>query len=317
MRPAVWLAVIMSTTFLLVPILVDDASADVPDRAIRVTQNGYTAELTVDLHPGEYVKWDLGDGRIVKGSSVTATWEPGFYSIQAAIISSTGETELLHRWIGFYDTAPATSIARNAEYRYCVYTAADSPSLIVKNSSGKTISWLTYDSDYRIVTGVARDTGVYHVWLDSRYWSIDVTDATQPAPWVRFNASVIGDTISAFPTGPATDTVTRYSWSLYDLDGSLTSAFEGKNLTMTTGPGYYVLKLQQIGSSGSTSYSQIVSVQSMPLPKPASEESPSVCLVIPVIASAVLLFVSVASRSAWPACGSLLCAVAAVLMVVI
>lgn len=316
MKSAVWLALIVSAAFLLVPIIADDAAAGTPHRAIHVTQNGYAAELAVDIDTGESVKWDLGDGRIVTGPSVTATWEPGLYLLQAAIVSSSGEIEHLQRWIGFYDESPATSVARNDEYRYCVYTGPD-PSLTVKDSSGRLASWLTYDSGHRVLTGIPRETGFYHVWLNDRYWSINVTDAPLSAPWVRFSASVAGETISASPTGSAQDSVTRYSWSLTDLDGSLVSAFEGKNLTMTAGPGIYILKLQQVGPSGPASYSQIIEVTSAAEPVPEPAEPISVWPMVLGAMSIVLLLVSAASRSIWPAGAALLCATVAIMMVIL
>ncbi|MCB5286138.1 MAG: hypothetical protein LHW45_11215, partial [Candidatus Cloacimonetes bacterium] len=186
----------------------------------------------------------------------------------------------------------------------------------VKDSSGRTVSWLTYDQAHRVVTGVPRETGVYHVWLNDRYWSVNVTDAPLSAPWVRFSASVAGETISASPTGSAQDSVTRYSWSLTDLDGSLVSAYEGKNLAMTAGPGIYILVLQQVGPSGPASYSQIIEVTSAAEPVPEPAEPISVWPMALGAMSIVLLLVSAASRSIWPAGVALLCATVAILMVI-
>lgn len=308
------IAVLIGGMFVLVASVSDSEAASV--RAIHTAQNGNAVELTVGLNSGETVIWDLGDGRIVKGPSVETTYSSGFYSIQAIIISSTGATEHLQRWIGVYDSTPATSVARNDEYRYCVYTGSD-PSLTVKDSSGRLASWLTYDAGHRIVTGVPRDTGTYHVWLNDRYWSIDVTDAPLSAPWVRFSASITDNTISASPTGSAQDSVTRYSWSLMDLGGSLVSAFEGKKLALTAEPGIYILKLQQVGPSGSASYSQIVQIMSVSEPEPDEPDEPiSIWTIALGAASAVLLLASAASRSIWPAGAALLCATVAILMVI-
>lgn len=286
-------------------------------RAIHIEQNGNAVGLTVDLNSGETVIWDLGDGRIVKGPSVETTYSSGFYSIQAIIISSTGATEHLQRGIGVYDSAPQTTVARNAEYRYCVYTGTESPTLTVKDSSGRTASWLTYDQAHRVVTGVPRETGTYHVWLNDAYWSIYVIDAPVTAPWVRFDASVDGSLVSASPIESAADSVSRYSWSLTALDGSLVSAYEGRTLSMTADSGIYILKLQQVGPSGSASYSQIVSIQIEPVPEPVEEESLSAWVMIVVVIAALLLFFSAISGSPLPAVGAALlgaiCAVTVIL----
>ena len=286
-------------------------------RAIHIEQNGNAAELTVDLNSGETVIWDLGDGRIVKGPSVETTYSSGFYLVQAAIISSTGATEHLQRWIGVYDSAPQTTVARNAEYRYCVYTGTEMPSLTVKDSSGRTVSWLTYDQAHRVVTGVPRETGTYHVWLNDAYWSINVIDAPVTAPWVRFDASVDGSIVSASPIASAADSVSRYSWSLTALDGSLVSAYEGKTLSMTTEPGTYILKLQQVGPSGSASYSQIVRVQTELIPEPVADEPLSEGVIAIVAIAAILLLLSLISGSPLPAVGAALLGAMGVVMTVI
>ncbi|MDY0246612.1 MAG: hypothetical protein RBR26_06780 [Methanosarcina mazei] len=295
---------------------VSDSEAS-PVRAIRIAQSGNAAELTVDLNPGDTVIWDLGDGRIIKGPSVETTYHSGFYFIQAIIISSTGATEHLQRWIGVYDSTPPTTVARNAEYRYCVYTGTEPPSLTVKDSSGRTASWLTYDQAHRVVTGVPRETGTYHVWLNNAYWSIYVTEAPLSAPWVRFDASVEGSHVSASPTGSASDSVARYSWSLTALDGKLVSAYEGRTLSMAADPGIYILKLQQVGPSGSASYSQIVNVHSEPAPEPAEEGPLPVWAMALGAVAVILLAVAVISGSPLSAGAALLCAIAAVVTVII
>lgn len=308
------IVVLIGGMFVLVASVSDSEATSI--RAIHTAQNGNAVELTVGLNSGETVIWDLGDGRIVKGPSVETTYSSGFYLVQAVIISSTGATEHVSRWIGIYDSAPAASVARNTEYRYCIYTGTEMPSLTVKDSSGRTVSWLTYDQAHRVVTGVPRETGVYHVWLNDRYWSINVTDAPLSAPWVRFSASITDNTISASPTGSAQDSVTRYSWSLTGLGGSLVSAFEGKKLALTAEPGIYILKVQQVGPSGSASYSQMVQVMSVPEPEPDEPDGPSIWPIALGAASAVLLLASAASRSIWPAGAALLFAVVAILMVI-
>lgn len=309
------IAVLVGGMLVLIAGASDSGAA--PVRSIHITQNGNAAELTVDLNPGDTVVWDLGDGRIVKDPSVETTYSSGFYSVQAVIVSSTGATEHLQRWIGVYDSSPPTTVARNAEYRYSIYTGTEPPALTVKDSSGRTASWLTYDMAHRVVTGVPRETGTYHVWLNDAYWSVYVTDAPLSAPWVRFDAHVDDSTVSASPTGSAADSVSRYSWSLTALDGSLVSVYEGRTLSMAADPGIYILKLQQVGPSGSASYSQIVSVHSEPAPEPAEEGPLPVWAMALGAVAVILLAVAVISGSPLSAGAALLCAIAAVVTVIL
>ena len=309
-----WFAVIVSASCLLIPVLAEECSAE--PVGISVSQQGFEATLSVDAGPGDSVIWDLGDGRVISGLSVSQTWGPGLYTVKAYLVSSDGDVRVFQRYIGFYNDVPPTSVARNQEYNYGVFIGSD-PKILVFDSTGKKVTWLSYDSDRRVVTGVTQESGSYFVYMGAKSWRIDVYQSSLSDPWVKFDAEVSQGTVTAFPTGYTQDSVARYSWSLSTIDGDLVSIYEGRNLSMATEPGFYVLKLQQVGLSGSASYSQVVEIVTEPEPEPYEPDEPiSIWPIALGAASAVLLLASAANRSIWPAGAALLCAVVAILMVI-
>jgi len=306
---------IVAAMLLLVPMLSDNVAAESSDPEIQIIKQGDHATLTIDILPGEAVIWDLGDGRITTGSSITKNWQPGFYSIKAAITSSSKETTILQKWIGFYDESAPSSVERNAEYRYCVFVGKETPTLVVKDSEGHTASWLTYDRDHRIVTGIPREAGSYYVWLNDEYFSINVTNAPLSQPWVRFNASVNEDIITATPKGSVQDSAARYSWSLSDLNGNLISGYEGKNLSLSADAGAYILKLQLIGPSGSATYSQLVGVEFISEPVTEETKISNWAIALGIIAS-ILMILAIALRNEMIVLISLITAAATFLLVI-
>lgn len=244
----------------LIPIASAEESADAPDKKITVKQDGFNAELSIEYNLGETVIWDLGDGRILSEPYIDATWKSGLYLIKVAVITSEG-IEDAERWIGFYDTTPPTTVAKNEEYRYGVYAGQSAPSIIIKDFEGNVLqTWLKYDHDKRVISGYPKETGIYNVWFGEKHWKINVieTGIDRPTVWLKINADITDDTINASPEGPVQPDSARYSWSLRDIDGTLVSAFEGKNMQITADPGLYILKLQQMGPEGYAEYSTMV-----------------------------------------------------------
>lgn len=251
---AVLFASIISATLLLMSalLLVDDVSAE-PQSGIYAVQSGHDVELSVDTE--HEVVFDLGDGRVVTGPSVQTSFKSGLWLVKAVI----NQSETLERWIGVYDTAPPAIAERNVEYRYGVF-ANESTDLIVLDSTGNEANWLSYNQKERVISGIPKITGIYHIWFNEKYWIINVTGASASAAMkVSFNATVDENTITATPT-VSYDSTSRFSWSIRDFDNKLVGAYEGRNLSIDVSAGYYKLTLQQIGVSGAASYSQIVFV---------------------------------------------------------
>lgn len=312
---------ILSAALLLIPIFVTDASAE-PQGTIYVIQDGYEIELSVDAGDGDSVVWDLGDGRIVNGSSVKTTYDSGLYLVKAIILTAGKSPVLLQKYFAIYDSVPgANSIItaeRNVEFRYSFYNGV-SPDLTVRDSTGKIVSWLTYDADQRVLTGIPRDTGFYYVFFGDKSWIISVIDTGKTSDLVvYFDAKVSDDKITASPK-VMHDTLTRYSWSLTDIKGQLKSSYEGKNLNITAEPGYYVLKLTMVGIEGTASYSQIVSVHPSEVGEITIGDVAENTPVLPIILGSVTiltLMIATFSRSPVFASISVLFALATILMVV-
>ncbi|HKM13732.1 MAG TPA: hypothetical protein VJY42_02275 [Candidatus Methanomethylophilaceae archaeon] len=315
-----WFISILSATLLLMPVFINDASAELQG-TIYVIQDGRDVELSVDTGSGGSVVWDLGDGRIVNGSSVKTTYNPGLYLVKAIVLTAGKLPVLLQKYVAIYNPVPGENSVieaeRNIEFRYSIYNA--SPNLTVRDSSGKIVSWLTYDADQRVLTGIPRDTGFYYVFFGDKSWIISVVDTGETSDLaVYFNAKVSDDKITASPK-VMHDTLTRYSWSLTDIKGQLKSSYEGKNLNITAEPGYYVLKLTIVGIEGTASYSQIVSVHPSEVSEipigDVAENTP----VLPIILGSVTiltLMIATFNRSPVLASISVLFALAAILMVV-
>ena len=252
------LALILGTS-LVAGLAVDTAEAAPAD--ISINRNGSYAALSVSTGPGDTVLWDFDDGTFGAGSSTGHTWEPGLYNIRAVITPADGGPYVLERHIGIYSDSPVREIVRNEEYRYAVYNGAD-PKLSVTDSSGKVVSWLTYDAGHRIVTGVPRDVGSYHVKLTGErtlHWTIDVVDGPLQAPWVRFNAHAEDGKIAIDSLYiSSNDAATRYTWTLSGLDGSTVGISEGRSPDIKADPGVYKLSLRMTGVSGGASYAQLI-----------------------------------------------------------
>lgn len=312
---------ILSAALLLIPIFVTDASAE-PQGTIYVIQDGYEIELSVDAGDGDSVVWDLGDGRIVNGSSVKTTYDSGLYLVKAIILTAGKSPVLLQKYFAIYDSVPgANSVItaeRNVEFRYSFYNGV-SPNLTVRDSAGKIVSWLTYDADQRVLTGIPRDTGFYYVFFGDKSWIISVVDTGETSDLVvYFNAKVSDDKITASPK-VMHDTLTRYSWSLTDITGQLKSSYEGKNLNVTAEPGYYILKLTVVNLEGSASYTQIISVYPDEVTEVFEDEAVGDNLLLPIIFGSVtilMLMFATVRRSPIIASVSVLFALATILMVV-
>lgn len=240
-----------------------------PATSISVNQNGSYAALSVSAGPKDQVRWDFDDGSFGSGPSTGHTWEPGLYNVRAVIIPASGDPYVLSRHVGVYSPGPVTEIVRNEEYRYAVYNGP-SPKLTVTDSSGKMVSWLTYDARHRLVTGVPRDVGTYHATLTGDRtitWTIAVIDGPLQAPWVRFDSHAVNGTIvidSLYAS--SNDAATRYTWTLSSLDGTMVGISEGKTPDIKAEPGVYTLSLRMTGVSGSASYAQLIVMDGDPLP---------------------------------------------------
>lgn len=251
-----------------------------PATSISVNQNGSYAALSVSAGPKDQVRWDFDDGSFGSGSSTGHTWEPGLYNVRAVIIPASGDPYVLSKHVGVYSPGPVTEIVRNEEYRYAVYNGP-SPKLTVTDSSGKMVSWLTYDAGHRIVTGVPRDVGTYHATLTGAKtltWTITVVDGPLQAPWVRFSShSVNGTVVVDSLYGSSNDAATRYTWTLSSLDGSTVGISEGKTPDIKAKPGVYTLSLRMTGVSGGASYAQLI-VMDGPEPPPKDDNEISIGL---------------------------------------
>ena len=240
-----------------------------PATGISINQNGNYAALSVPVRSGDEVRWDFDDGSFGSGPSTGHTWAPGLYNVRAVIIPAEGDPYVLSRHVGIYSPGPVTEIVRNEEYRYAVYNGP-SPKLTVTDSSGKMVSWLTYDARHRLVTGVPRDVGTYHATLTGDRtitWTIAVIDGPLQAPWVRFDSHAVNGTIvidSLYAS--SNDAATRYTWTLSSLDGTTVGISEGKTPDIKAEPGVYTLSLRMTGVSGSASYAQLIVMDGDPLP---------------------------------------------------
>jgi len=245
-----------------------------PATSISVNQNGSYAALSVSAGPKDQVRWDFDDGSFGSGSSTGHTWEPGLYNVRAVIIPASGDPYVLSKHVGVYSPGPVTEVQRNEEYRYAVYNGP-SPKLTVTDSSGKMVSWLTYDPTHRIVTGVPRDVGTYHATLTGDRtitWTITVVDGPLQAPWVRFSAHADNGTVVVDSLyGSSNDAANRYTWTLRDLDGSTVGITEARTPDIKADPGVYLLSLTVQGVSGAASYSQLIVMDGDPPPKDDNE----------------------------------------------
>lgn len=291
------------------------------DSEIQIVQHGNDVVLSVSPS-SDSVTWDLGDGRVVTGSSVETIYKSGLYLVRA-IVSPPGEVPvILQRYVAVYDPVPQPdqiiNAERNVEFRYSFYNGT-SPDLTVLNSTGTVVSWLTYDADKRVLAGVPHDLDHYYVFFGDKGWIIQIVDTgSRSSPVISFNAEVVEDEITASPK-VLHDALTRYSWSLTDLTGQLKSSHEGKNLNITAEPGHYILRLTAVTLDGSASYSQIVSVHSDEVTETVPEEQESGIPVLSVFfgsITAILLTVSVIGRSPVIASASVLSALATILTVI-
>ena len=246
----------------------------VPATSISVNQNGSYAALSVSVGPKDQVRWDFDDGSFGSGGRTGHTWEPGLYNVRAVIIPAKGDPYVLSKHVGIYSPGPVTEIQRNGEYRYAVYNGP-SPKLTVTDSDGKMVSWLTYDAQHRLVTGVPREVGTYHATLTGDRmltWTITVVDGPLQAPWVRFsshanNGTIVIDSLYA----SSNDAANRYTWTLSSLDGSTVGISEGKTPDIKADPGAYTLSLRMTGVSGAASYAQLI-VMDGPEPPPKNDK---------------------------------------------
>lgn len=256
-----FVSIVSMMTLLLIPVI-DDASAE-QQRSIYVVQSGHDVELSVDLNHGESVVWDLGDGRIVRDPSVKTTYASGLYSVRA-IISSSGEMPaILQKYVAIYDPVPpANSVIgaeRNVEFRYSFFNGT-SPSLKVLDAAGKVSSWLTYDAEQRVLTGIPRDSGHYYVFFGDKSWIVSVVDTGARLTYnTSFSLSADGNSILASPDSQY-DTTSRYSWSIRDMNGTLTGYYEGRTLNLEVPNGYYTVHLQHTGVYGVSNYAKMVLV---------------------------------------------------------
>lgn len=291
------------------------------DSEIQIVQHGNDVVLSVSPR-SDSVTWDLGDGRVGTGPSIETTYKSGLYLVQA-VVSSPGEVPVvLKKHVAVYDPVPqpgqTITAERNVEFRYSFYNGT-SPSLTVLNSAGTVASWLTYDADKRVLTGVPHDSEHYYVFFGDESWIIQVVDTgSRSSPVVSFNAEVVEDRVIASPK-ILHDTLTRYSWSLTDITGQLKSSHEGKNLDITAEPGHYILRLTAVNLDGSASYSQIVSVHPDEVTETIPEERESGISQLSVFfgsVTAVMLAISVIGRSPTIASASVLFALATILTVI-
>lgn len=277
------LAIVLVLSTSLTVLAVDTAEA-APATGILVNQNGSYAALSISTQSKDQVRWDFDDGSFGSGSSTGHTWEPGLYNIRAVIVPAEGDPYVLSKHVGVYSDSPVKEIVRNEEYRYAVYNGP-SPKLTVTDSDGKMVSWLTYDAQHRLVTGVPREVGTYHATLTGDRmltWTITVVDGPLQAPWVRFsahanNGTIVVDSLHA----SSNDAATRHTWTLSGLDGSTVGISEGKSpdfkakdldgKDLKIKPGVYQLVLKVVGVSGGASYAQLL-VMDGPAPPPKDDK---------------------------------------------
>lgn len=281
-------AAVLTTIFLIggaTALLIDDSYADT-ENEIQIVRNGNDVVLSL-FEPGESVTWDLGDGRVVTGASVQTSFLSGSWLIKAII----SPTEHIERVINVFDATPPTTAEIGIEYRYGVY--AESTDLIVLDPSGSETTWLSYNPDENVLSGVPTITGSHFVLFNGQQWRIEVSETGATAPMkVKFSATVDETTITASPSA-SYDSTSRFSWSLRDLNGNLIGAHEGRNLVMDAELGYYILSLQQINISGSASYSQIVHVSGTPADGVSSDEQN----ILPIATGAVaIISLAIATR---------------------
>ena len=280
-----------------------------PATGISINQNGNYAALSVPVRSGDEVRWDFDDGSFGSGPSTGHTWAPGLYNVRAVIIPASGDPYVLSKHVGVYSPGPVTDAKRNAEYRYAVYNGP-SPKLTVTDSSGKMVSWLTYDPTHRIVTGVPRDVGTYHATLTGDRtitWTIAVIDGPLQAPWVRFSAHADNGTVVVDSLyGSSNDAANRYTWTLRDLDGSMVGISEGKTPDIKADPGVYLLSLTVQGVSGSASYAQLIVMDGDPPPKDDNEINIGLPWIIFGLAAVVAGLLYAATRDYRAALGAIL-----------
>jgi len=308
---------IMATMFLLLPIVADSVAAESSDLEITTIKQGDHATLTINAIDGETIIWDLGDGRVRYGSTVDEVWQSGFYHLKAAIISSSGDINVLQKPIGFYDEHPPTSALKNNEYRYCVYFK-ETPT--ITDDVGNNIAWLSYDHNLRIISGIPKETGSYNVNLNAdrdnnERFTIGVIDSTTAIPWVNFNATVNNSTVTAEPNGSADNSIVRYSWTLTDHTKKLISGYEGKNLSLSVeDSGIYILKLQMTGPSGTANYSQIIEVNSVADPLPEPQNYSGIAIVFAIF-TGIFLIITIIFKNEMSALAAMISAISALLMV--
>lgn len=293
MRPLyTTLAIMLVLSASLVAGLAVDTAEAAPATGISINQNGNYAALSVPVRSGDEVRWDFDDGSFGSGSSTGHTWEPGLYNVRAVIIPASGDPYVLSKHIGIYSPGPVTEVQRNEEYRYAVYNGPE-PSLTVTDSSGKMVSWLTYDPTHRIVTGVPRDVGTYHATLTGERdieWSITVADGPLQDPWVRFSAHADNGTVVVDSLyGSSNDAANRYTWTLRDLDGSTVGITEARTPDIKADPGVYLLSLTVQGVSGSASYAQLIVMDGDPPPKDDEDRDHSIGLPWAIFALAAVV----------------------------
>lgn len=251
---------------------------------IQIAQDGSDAAISISPSTSAQILWDFDDGTYGSGTRVQHTYAPGMYNIKAVISGAT--SQIVTRNIGVYSEGPVTEIQKNAEYRYAVYNGADSK-LVVKDSDNRVVSWLSYDAQHRIVTGVPRETGTYTATLTGDRtitWTITVSDGILQDPWVRFDAHAADGKVVLDGLYLSSNSLSnRYTWTLSNLDGSLVSLNEGGVPNVSASPGLYKLSLSMQSVSGSASYSQLIIIDGQPAAPADTFDAGSLWIVFVVI----------------------------------
>lgn len=313
---SVLIATIISIVAMMaIPVSFADTLDDDPlSPEIKAVQCGNDAVLSIQgLSSGDNVTWDIGDGRVFYDASIETTITAGLHLIRA-VVTSENTTTYLERYIGNYDSTPPMYVDNDGVYRYG--TLAKSSTLQVVNENDESTSWLSYDPNKRILHGQPTETGTYTVHFADQVWNIIVTDSdlTLTRDYLDMNVAIEDNRIIA-TAETSSDITARFSWSLRDLEGNLKSAHEGKNLNISAEPGYYNLKLQQIGISGSSSYSQIVFIDGEIIRDSSDDKSYVLPLILGII-TIILLMIATITRNPIVSLSSIITAVIALLMVI-
>lgn len=289
---------------------------------IDVSRNGNYANLSISPIPSGTVYWDFDDGSFGTGSSISHTWKDGLYTIKAVVVNNNGTAQYVEKHIGFYTEEGMSQAKTNQEYRYAVYNG-NNPKLTVRDELGRQASWLSYDDEHRIVTGIPTKTGTYTVKLTGNEiieWTLIVSEGSAESPWVRFSAdSVDGQIEIKNMHGNSMNSLTQYSWTVKKIsNGSSIATSLDRVPNLKVDPGIYKLELDAMTYGVTTSYAQYIMVYGESEPAPEHEERTFAMLtVIFGIMAAITTMFYISTRDPRALFGTILSVIAIVVMMIL